>query len=113
MPCLGCKVEGEIKTRDDVIRAFRGLLSCLLNACDIKHILIDNGVKYQAMFYIEAPSDKAGEIVDKILKALKGCIDELPEPLRGYAMSLRVKSLSDAHLIMFNNEYIVIKSVLL
>ncbi|GAB6947106.1 hypothetical protein JCM16161A_12360 [Vulcanisaeta sp. JCM 16161] len=109
MSCQECKV-GEIKNEDDVIREGRKFISCLLSSLNLKFIAIDNGVKYQAMYYVETTNEQLKNVLDQVLNCINGSINSLPDRLREY-LRPRVKSFDDTYVIMFNNEFITIKAI--
>ncbi|WP_054856633.1 hypothetical protein [Vulcanisaeta sp. JCM 16159] len=109
MSCQECKV-GEVKDEDDVIREGRKFISCILNSLNLKFIAIDNGIKYQAMYYVETTSEHLKDALDQVLNCLNGSINSLPDKLRDY-LKPRVKAFDDTYVIMFNNEFVAIKAI--
>lgn len=109
MSCQGCRV-GEIKSEDDVVREGRKFISCILSTLNLKFLAIDNGIKYQAMYYIETTSDHLKGVLDQVLNCINESSNSLPDALRDY-LRPRVKSFDDTYVIMFNNEFITIKAI--
>ncbi len=108
MNCQECKV-GEVKDEDDVIKEGRKFISCILSSLNLKFLAIDNGVRYQAMYYVETTGEHLKEVLDQVLDCINGSMNSLPDKLRDY-LKPRVKSFDDTYVIMFNNEFITIKA---
>ena len=109
MSCGECRV-GEVNSEDDVIREGRKFISCILGSLNLKFLAIDNGIKYQAMYYVETTSDHLKNVLDQILNCINEAINSLPDKLRDY-LKPRVKSFDDTYVIMFNNEFITVKAI--
>ncbi|MGC8543674.1 MAG: hypothetical protein ACP5NQ_07000 [Vulcanisaeta sp.] len=109
MDCPKCEV-GEVKGEDDVVRESRKFLACLLGGLNLKFIVIDNGIRYQAMYYVETTSEKFKSTIDQIISCINDSIKSLPDKVRDY-LKPNVKSFDDTYVIMFNNEFITIKAI--
>ncbi|MFB6470546.1 MAG: hypothetical protein TU36_004850 [Vulcanisaeta sp. AZ3] len=108
MDCPKCEV-GEIRNRDDVIRESRKFITCVLSGLNLKFITIDNGIKYQVMYYIETGTEDLKNMLDQIINCLNEELGSAPKEIREY-LSPRVKLFEDTYVIMFNNEFIAIKA---
>ncbi|PLC67422.1 hypothetical protein B7L70_08740 [Vulcanisaeta sp. EB80] len=109
MECPKCEV-GEIRNGDDIVREGRKFITCILNGLNIKFMVIDNGIKYQAMFYVETTSEDIKNLLSRVVDCFNDTIKSLPNELRDY-LKPRVKSFDDTYVIMFNNEFITIKAI--
>ncbi len=109
MDCPKCEV-GEIKDEDDVIRERRKFIACLLNGLNLRFLTIDNGIKYQAMYYVEIAGEHIKDALDNVLRCINDSLNSMPGELRDH-MRFGTKSFDDAYVIMFNNEYITIKAI--
>ncbi len=88
----------------------RKFITCILSSLNLKFIAIDNGVKYQAMYYVETTNEHLKGVLDQVLNCINETINSLPDKLRDY-LKPRVKSFDDTYVIMFNNEFITIKAI--
>jgi hypothetical protein len=107
--CPRCEV-GEVRDNDDIVRESRRFISCILSGLNIKYLVVDNGIKYQAMYYIETKAENAKDVVNTVISCIEESSKSLPNELRDY-LKPRVKSFDDTYVIMFNNEYITVKAI--
>jgi hypothetical protein len=107
--CQKCEV-GEVKDEDDIVRESRKFISCILNGLNLKPLVIDNGIKYQAMYYVETTGEHIKDVLNQVLNCINESASSLPDKIRDY-LKPRVKSFDDTYVIMFNNEFITIKAI--
>jgi len=100
-PCLGC-----LNSRSgDLTRDVRNLILCILKNLDVEPVVVDNGPRYSAIFYVELNDQSA---VEGILRRLEECFKAIPRsnPLSEYLGGRSVRRIGGGYVVIFNKEYI-------
>ena len=105
------KIEG-VLDKDDIVRYTRQIIHCLLTNMNLKFIFVDNGLKFNSIFYIEFTSHKdLDENFNKFIRCVEEIEHNVPQELAQYLTKRKVVSMSSEKLVLFDKEYVVFKLV--
>ena len=95
----------------DKHRFVRSLMTCIVAKLRLRPIVIDNGLKFNYVIYIESKSKhETDETFNKILEILKEVENKINKH-RDYLSNRRVVVWNAEKFIMFEKEYIIVKTV--
>ncbi|NPA70259.1 MAG: hypothetical protein GXO26_05560 [Crenarchaeota archaeon] len=99
-------------------KVVRHVLSCITERTaksmnNVKRIVIDNGMKYQYMIYLEV-YDKStfGEVVELLKKAIDKVVEQLPQDLKNNFPRPSLVDWGEEKYLLFSKEYVAVKYVL-
>ncbi|WP_069806585.1 hypothetical protein [Vulcanisaeta thermophila] len=106
MDCAKCAM-GSVD-EEGLIKKERELITCVLNELGVKYLVVDNGVKYEAMYYVEVNGERAKEVYEQFMKCVDEALSKSPVDVRD-KVKPRVKTFDNSYVIMFNKEFVTIR----
>ncbi len=94
-------------------KAVRQFLQCFLTEAKIRHIVVDNGLRYNFLVYIEACSkSELRDIIEVLEKSLEHLAKNSPGNLGNYVLNKRVLDWGSEIYLLLSKEFVVVKYVI-
>ena len=94
-------------------KAVRQFLQCVLSQIGVKHVAIDNGLRYNFLIYIEVSSKSdMKRLIDDINRALDILVKVTPQNLTEYLSKRKILDWKNEVYLLLSKEFVVVKYVI-
>ena len=93
-------------------KAVRQFLQCVVSELGLKYVVVDNGLRYNFLVYLEVETrEKLDEVFKTLQEAIESFAGKAPESVAKYIRDRTVVEWPGERYILFGKEYVIVKHV--